>query len=200
MTTFAELRTLVGLRTGRPDLAAHIDMGIRTATVRAHHTDFFWKDAFRGYVTYTPVSGKSYVDIPNFTSDFPLFRALKTVYCVDIDTDSPVEKLTYRTMGDEYDEEGRLRPSIYVLAGGLRIYPRVQTGKLELLGYNNPNVGFDTYSSWIADLYKDEIAAWASGIVFARSGALEQAQEIQRMHVVPFKEQLIESHLLGDIN
>lgn len=200
MTTFAELRTLVGLRTGRPDLAAHIDMAIRTATVRAHHTDFFWKDAFRGHVTYTPNGNKPYVDIANFASDFPLFRALKTVYCVDVDTDYPVEKLEYRTIGDEYDSESRLRPSIYVLAGGLRIYPRVQTGKLELLGYNNPNVGSDTYNSWIADLYKDEIAAWASGIVLARSGALEQAQQVQRETVVPFKELLIESHLLGEVN
>lgn len=200
MTTFAELRTLVGLRTGRPDLAAHIDMAIRTATVRAHHTDFFWRDGFRGYVNYTPNGNVPFVDVPNFAGDFPLFRAVRTVYCVNVDNNLPVEKLEYRTFGDEYDSEGKLRYGIYTLAGSLRIYPAVQTGKLEILGYNNPNVGTDSYASWIADLYKDEIAAWASGIVFARSGALEQAQQVQRETVMPFKELLIESHLLGEVN
>lgn len=200
MTTFAELRTLVGQRTGRPELASLINTAIRTATVRAHHTDFFWQDGFRAFVDYTPETGASFADLANFRSDLPLFRAMKFVYCVNLTNNAPVEKLEYRTIGDEYDHEGRLRSSVYVMHGGLRIYPQVFTGRVQLIGYNNPNVGLDTYSSWIADLYPDEVAAWASGIVFQRSGAMEQAQVIQRDSVIPFKEMLVETHQLGEVN
>lgn len=200
MTTFAELRTLVAARTGRPELTALTNSAIRTATVRAHHTDFFWQDGFRAFMDYTPDTQLPYVDLNNFRTDLPLFRAMKLVYCVNINNNAPVEKLEYRTIGDEYDSEGKLRNSVYVMHGGLRIFPWVQTGRVQLVGYNNPNVGLDTYTSWIADLYPEEIAAWAAGIVFQRSGAQEQAQIIQRDSVIPFKEMLVESHQLGEVN
>ena len=56
------------------------------------------------------------------------------------------------------------------------------------------------FSSWIADNYPDELAMWAAAIVFARTGFAEMAADFQRTHVQPFKELLIASHLLANVN
>jgi hypothetical protein len=93
------------------------------------------------------------------------------------------------------------RPSIYNLIGDtLRIYPQLQTGRLQVNYYANPNTTSGGFSSWIADTYPDELAMWAAAIVFARTGFAEMANDFQRTHIAPFKELLIASHLLGSVN
>jgi hypothetical protein len=41
---------------------------------------------------------------------------------------------------------------------------------------------------------------WAAAIVFARTGFAEMAADFQKTHIAPFKELLISSHLLGNVN
>jgi hypothetical protein len=82
----------------------------------------------------------------------------------------------------------------------LKIAPQQATGAIATFYYRNPQVSGASYSSWIADAYPDELAMWAAAIVFARLGYAEMAQDFQRTHVVPFKELLIASHLLGTVN
>lgn len=200
MTTITDLQSLVVQRTGRPELVALTRTAIRTATLRAHHTDFFPRDGLRQTLEYTVDGSKVYADISDLYTAIPALRAVKTVYCVGGTNNALTEQLEYRTAGDEYDHEGRLRLGIYVIHGGMRIYPRVQTGKILVVGFAQPVISDAAYSSWIADMYPEEIAAWAAAIVLQRTGAMEQAQALQRESVVPFKELLIESHLLAGIN
>ena len=47
MTTFAELESLVIEQTRRPEISSVTKAAIRTATLRAHHTDFFPRDLAR---------------------------------------------------------------------------------------------------------------------------------------------------------
>jgi hypothetical protein len=82
----------------------------------------------------------------------------------------------------------------------LRVYPVSATGRLATYYYRTPVTSESGYSSWIAALYPDELAMWAAAIVFARTGFAEMAQDFQRNHVQPFKEQLIASHLLANVN
>lgn len=78
-------------------------------------------------------------------------------------------------------------------------YFQVWTGAAQLVYYANPSFTATEANSWIANTYPDEIASWAAGIVFARTGFAEMAQNFQEIHVKPFKETL-DYHLLGTVN
>ena len=89
---------------------------------------------------------------------------------------------------------------LLLIGDTLRIYPQSATGRLDVYYYQNPVTDSLSYSSWIADSYPDELAMWAAAIVFARTGFTEMANDFQKTHVVPFKEMLISSQLLGTVN
>lgn len=201
MTTFTELEALVVAQTKRPDLTAVTQAAIRTATLRAHHVDFFPRDLAEGALTYTPSSTATFYQFTNLSSLLTRPRSLKFVQGLDNVTSVPVETYEYREIDDLYDSDGNRRPSVYTLVGDtLRVYPLLATGSATAFYYQNPNVSGLEYSSWIADTYPDDLAMWAAAIVFARTGFAEMAADFQRNHVVPFRELLIDSHLLGNVN
>lgn len=201
MTTFADMETLVVAQTKRPDIAATTSAAIRTATLRAHHVDFFPRDLNEGVLTYTPSSTANYYEFANLSSLLPRARSVKFIQGIDSATARPMEKLEYREIDDLYDSDGNKRASTYTMVGDtLRIFPALATGAATAFYYKNPNVNGLEYSSWIADTYPDELAMWAAAIVFARTGFAEMALDFQRTHVQPFREMLIDSHLLGNVS
>lgn len=200
MTTFAELQALVEEQTRRPEIPSITKAAIRTAVLRAHHSDFFPRDVAIGTLTYAP-DISTFRDFSNISSSFTRLRTLKTVQGLDSVTMAPVESFEWRELDDIYDSDGTRRPSSYnVIGDTLRVYPQTQTGLLQVTYYQNPNTSEASLTSWIADTYPDELAAWAAAIVFARTGFAEMAQDFQRNHIIPFKEMLINSHLLGTVN
>lgn len=201
MTTLADMETLVVAQTKRPDIAAITSAAIRTATLRAHHVDFFPRDLDEGSLSYTPSSVATSYSFPNLSSLLTRPRSLKFIQCIDSATAVPVEKLEYRDVDDLYDSDGNRRQSTYTLVGDtLRIFPQLATGAATAFYYKNPNVNGLEYSSWIADTYPDELSQWAAAIVFARTGFAEMAADFQRTYIAPFKEMLIDSHLLGNVS
>lgn len=201
MTTFAELEALVVAQTKRPDLTAVTQAAIRTATLRAHHVDFFPRDLAEGALTYAPSSTATFYQFTNLSSLLTRPRSVKFVQGIDNVTSVPVETFEYREIDDLYDRDGNRRPSVYTLVGDtLRIYPVLATGSATAFYYKNPNINGLEYSSWIADTYPDDLAMWSAAIVFARTGFAEMAADFQRTHVMPFREMLIDSHLLGNVN
>ena len=201
MTTFAEMEALVVGQTRRPEVPAVTQAAIRTATLRAHHTDFFNRDLVAGSLTYTPSSSASFYDFTDISSTLNRLRAFQVLECIDATTLVPTEALEYRELQDLYDSDNLRRTSIYTMIGDtLRVYPVAATGKLNAYYYKNPVTTEVGYSSWIADTYPDELAMWAAAIVFARTGFAEMAADFQRTHIAPFKEQLLASHLLGSVN
>ena len=201
MTTFAEMETLVVGQTRRPEVTAVTQAAIRTATLRAHHTDFFNRDLATGTLTYTASSTASFYDFADISTTLTRMRAFQLLQCVDNVTLIPSENLGYRELQDLYDSDNMLRTSMYTMIGDtLRVYPVAATGKLNAYFYRNPVTTEAGYSSWIANEYPDELAIWAAAIVFARTGFAEMAQDFQRTHVLPFKELLVSSHLLATVN
>jgi hypothetical protein len=199
MTTFAEMETLVTAQTRRPDVSEITKAAIKSATLRAHHTDFFPRDLQTAALTYTPSSTAVLYDFPNINNTLTRLRSLKFLQSNEV-TGTPTEQLEYRVADDIYDSDGNRRLSIYTLIGAtLRVYPQSATGYMTAYFYENPNITELNYTSWIADTYAEELAMWAAGIVFARTGFLELAKQYQDEHVKPFKEMLIDSHLLGTV-
>lgn len=200
MTTFAELETLTIEQTRRPEIPTITQAAIRTAVLRAHHVDFFPRDLSSTIISYTPADSEFY-DIENVSSAIPRLRSIKTVQSIEAATVRPTEQLEFRESDDLYDAAGDRRRSIYTLLGDtLRIYPDSQTGRIAAYAYLNPVTASATFNSWIANMYPDDIAAWASAIVFARTGFADMARQVAEDQVVPFKKMLVASHLLGNVN
>jgi hypothetical protein len=200
MTTITELETLTIEQTKRPELVDITRSAIRTATLRAHHVDFFPRDLSEAVLDYVP-GNKAFYDFQNIGDTVTLLRSFKHVQSVDSVTGAPLERMEYRELDDLYDSCGNLRPSIYTLQGEtLRIYPQAASGRVVVYYYRNPNTQGFAYRSWIADQYPDELAMWAASIVFARTGFTEMANDFIRQQVVPFQQMLVESHLLGNVN
>lgn len=200
MTTYAEMEALVVAQTRRPEIAAITQAAVRTATLRAHHTDFFERDLAKGTLSYTPSLTSVSYDIPDVSTTLARMRNIQLVTGLDA-SNRPVEELEYRANDDVYDSDNTLRQSVYTRIGDtLRVYPQQATGSLEVLFFQNPATASLTYSSWIADTYPDELALWAAAIVWARTGFLEMAATTDRDHIKPFKEMLLASHLLGNVS
>lgn len=200
MTTFAELEALVVEQTRRPEVTSITQSAIRTATLRAHHVDFFRRDLQIGQLPYTP-SNATYFDFSNVYDLLTRLRSFQKLEGVDATTATPVEELEYRDIDDLYDNDGARRLSMYNMIGNtLRIYPQMATGVLNTYYYSNPITSNLGYSSWIANDFPDELAMWAAAIVFARTGFAEMAADFQKSHIIPFKESLISSQLFGNVN
>jgi hypothetical protein len=200
MTTFAEMEALVVAQTRRPEIPAVTRAAIKSATLRAHHVDFFPRDLASAPLTYAVGNGAGYYDIANLSTIISRLRAPTFIHCIEPATFRPIEKLDYRDADDVYDSAGNGRLSAYTLIGDtLRIYPQLATGRLELFYYKNPDTSTVLYESWIATTYPEEVAMWAAGIVFARTGFAEMAAEFKKDHVNPFREMLVSSHLLGNV-
>ena len=201
MSTFAEMEALVIGQTRRPEVSAITQAAIRTATLRAHHTDFFNKDLATSLLSYTPSASAIYYDLPDISTTLPRLRAMQLLQSVDTTYYQPTEELEYREVQDLYDKDNTLRKSMYTLIGDtLRVYPQSVTGSMSAYFYQNPNVASDTYSSWIANNHADELAMWAAAIVFARTGFADMAADFQKNHITPFKELLLSSYLLATVN
>lgn len=202
MTTFAELYDLTQTILRRPELQAQVESAIRTATLRAHHVDFFRRDlrvVDHGYPIDPVARFYDFQDIS--VSLLPRLRTIKNVYSMSPDGVYQTEQLEYRESDDLYDTDGMPRRIMYTLIGDtLRCFFALPTGRMNIYYFANPQVQAVNYRSWIADEYPEELAYWAAGISFARAGFLDLAQTIQRDHIMPFKELLIASHLLATVS
>lgn len=202
MTTFAEMQVQVNTYTKRPELVTLTDSAIRMATLRAHQVDFFSRDQANIQMTYTPyVSGEIFVDIPNIYTLTTNLRTPDILQSLDATSLLPTEFLEYV---DDYkhfwDQDNCLKRSVYTLLGNtLRLRSLANTGKLQFYYYQNPVVTSAAYASWIADLYKEELAMWAAAIVWMRSGYQEIAKQVNTDNIEPFKSMLVESHLMSKI-
>jgi len=198
--TFASMQAAVNDLTKRPELVTVTNLAIRTATLRAHAVDFFPRDRSSFVFTYTPPNSTSFVDIPSIYTSIPLLRSAEFLQSEDALTYSATENLEYISSPEQFwDEDNLRRYSVFTQIGdSLRCSFASATGRARLWHYVNPDVSSGSYSSWIADLYQDELAYWAAGIVWARSGFQEQAQQTQQ-HVLAFKDLLITGHLAAKV-
>jgi hypothetical protein len=201
MTTFNELYDLTVDLTKRPELVAITQSAVRTATLRAHHTDFFRRDLQLAPLTYTVQPESYYYDFPNISSSLLRLRTIKNVYSITQVGGHQTEQLEYRESDDLYDRDGNPRRYVYTLIGDtLRCYFDIPTGLTQVYYFQNPNVTAGSYTSWIADTYPDDLAGWAAAVVMARTGFLEMAARYQEDYVKPLKEALLSSHLLGSVS
>lgn len=200
MTTFAELRELTIEQTRKPELVDITNAAIVTAVKRAHHFDFFPDDVLGVTLTYAPTNS-TIQQLANAKTLMANYRATKALFCQDSVTFQQVEQLGWRELDDFYDVDGCLRKSIYTYVGStLRFTPLRATGSLAAYYYANPVTTELGLASWIADTYPEQVAMMAATGVWSRTGFREMANDADDRHNKPFKQLLISSHLLGEVN
>lgn len=177
--TLAELIQEVYTITGRSDRAAETASAIKSATLKAHQCDFFYKDIFETGIAF---STSDYIQQLDYRILIPLWRANKYLRKYNNDTGVPGSFLNLiqpELVLDRYTVE---KENIYYLAGA---YLNIKSGTAEqyyLMGcYLNPDVTTVGYNSWIAKDHPYAIIFDAAATVFKAIGKDEEAAAYRTM-------------------
>lgn len=180
MTTLAELLTDVYKITKRPDLVDMTTLAVKSATLKAHHSDFYPKDLFETAIQWNPVA---YTQSLDYKAIVPKWRAFKYLRKFDYTTPPGeagkfFEIITPEEVLDKYQIQ---REDVCYLAGAQLEIKSSTEDEYMLLGcYVHPTITDAGYSSWVADEYPFAIIYAAAADVFKQIGFDEQAARIDR--------------------
>lgn len=193
MTTFTELVADVTTITNRPDLVNETKLAIRSATLKAHHRDFFYKDLFEVGITCME---KLYIQTIYYKDVVPKFRAVSYLRKSNTAFEQR-EFLTLITPEKVVDSYGINIPDSYYVAGlELKIRTRDQTDHFLFGCYVHPKVLEDDYDSWVADEYPLAIIYEAAATVFKLIGLDEQAAAYRDLVAIEYAE-LVNSNIVA---
>lgn len=176
--TFNELVAEVMELTRRPDLQTRTEQAVRAATLKAHHSDFFYKDLYEQSVEF----GQEYY-IQNFlpTDIFTNFRKAKYVRFwiggVDGTAGAFLEPIQIENALDDY---GCNKTNVFYMAGQLLQIRTSAPIKRCLFGaYLHPQIiPANSYCSWIANEYPYAIIYEAARVIFKGIGLDQQTSEM----------------------
>lgn len=176
--TFNELVAEVMELTRRPDLQTRTEQAVRAATLKAHHSDFFYKDLYEQSVEF----GQEYY-IQNFlpTDIFTNFRKAKYVRFWNGDVNGYagafLEPIQIENALDDY---GCNKTNVFYMAGQLLQIRTSAPIKRCLFGaYLHPQIiPANSYCSWIAKEYPYAIIYEAARVIFKGIGLDQQTSEM----------------------
>lgn len=173
MTTLAQLAADVYSLTNRPDMVNETNLAIRSATLKAHQREFYFRDLFESGIQF---SSAEFIQSFEPKTVFPLFRSIKYLRKYDSIGQTPGILLNRITPDQVFDDYGIDYVNVYYSAGAeIQIKMNTQEQFMLFGGYSNPNVTIDMYSSWIADDYPFAIIYSAVAQVFKMLGSDTQA-------------------------
>lgn len=156
--------------TNRPDLVGETLLAIRSATLKAHVSDYYYKDLVETGIEFDYSQAQQQLE---YKSLIPRWRSLKYLrkYSAGV-AGSFLDVLTPDNIIDSY---GVTKENVCYVAG-LELQIRCsEDQKYFLLGcYVYPDVTVDSYSSWIADESPEAILYEAVATIFKTIGYDEQ--------------------------
>ena len=177
--TLAEIIAEVYTITGRSDRVAETLSAVKSATLKAHQCDFFYKDIFETGVAF---SSSTYIQQLDYRTLIPLWRANKYLRKYDNTSSTPGDFLALiqpELVLDQYQVE---KDNIYYYAGA---YAQIKSSTQEqyfLYGcYTNPDITTAGYDSWIALDHPYCIILDAAATVFKAIGKDEEAAAYRTM-------------------
>jgi hypothetical protein len=177
--TLAELIQEVYTITGRPDRVAETASAIKSATLKAHQSDFYYKDIFETGVAF---SSAAFIQQLDYRALLPLWRANKYLRKYDNNTGTPGAFLTLiqpELVLDRYTVE---KTNIYYFAGAYANIKSETSEQYYLMGcYLNPDITTAGYNSWIAKDHPYAIVFDAAATVFKAIGKDEEAASYRTM-------------------
>lgn len=170
MASFTDLYNDVIAITNRPDLVDQTKLAIRSATLKAHHSDFYPKDLFETGIEW---SAPALLQSLEYKAVVPLWRSFK--YLRKYTNGTPNTFFTMLTPEETLDDYGVNRENIVYLAGSFIEIRSTTLDQYMLLGcYIHPDVKEATYTSWIAEDHPFAIVYEAAANVFKQTGYDEQ--------------------------
>ncbi len=172
MASFTELLSDVYTITNRPDLVAETKLAVKAATLKAHQSDFYYKDL---YETGVQFSSADYNQVLEFRTLFPRFRSNKYIRKTDA-TGVPGDFLSLITPALSLDRYGSQREDVYYAAGDvIQIKSSTQLQYILFGCYLNPDITESGYSSWVALDHPYYIVFEAAVTIFKTIGQDEAA-------------------------
>lgn len=173
--TFLELVAEVISVTKRPDLVDRTKAAVRAATLKVHHSDFYYKD-----LVEVPVQFDEIKHIQNFTPTdvIPKFRKAKYIRIWNGDVDGDAGRfLKAIQIEDAIDNYNYTKVDVFYMAG---ILLQIRTGtalhRVLFGAYVHPTIMPEAdYASWIATEYPYAIVYEAARNIFSSIGLPEQA-------------------------
>lgn len=171
--TLTELIAEVYTLTGRPDRVAETSLAIRAATLKAHHSDYYYKDMFEVGLAFDASLAVQELD---YRSIIPLWRSLKYLRKYDFVNNVPGTVLRVIVPEEIFDAYSLEKSNICYVGG---YYVQIKSSDPQqyyILGcYLSPNVTTASYSSWIALDHPYVIVMDAAATVFKSIGKDEEA-------------------------
>jgi len=183
MADFASLVADVISLTNHPELVGETALAVKSATLKMHSTDFYFKDLFETAIQY---SEQDYIQVIEYRTLFPKYRSLKYLRKFDAPTNTPGVFFDLVTPEEILDSYKAQRSNVCYVAGSV-IQVRSNTPDLyALIGvYLSPTVDSpETYNSWIALEQPYAIVFEAAAMVYgllendkAKSAFLQEAAD-----------------------
>jgi len=177
--TLAELITEVYSITGRPDRVAETLSAVKSATLKAHQSDYYYKDIFETGVAF---DAADYIQALDYRSLLSNWRALKYLRKYDAAANTPGRMLKIISPDELFDGYKIQKADICYVAGA---YIQINSSTPEqtyLLGcYLNPVVTDTGYNSWIALDHPYAIVYDAAATVFKAVGKDEESAQFRQL-------------------
>lgn len=170
----SELATEVYKLTARPDKVSETSSAIKSATLKAHQSDFYWKDIFESGIVF---DSEDYVQNLDYRALLPRWRALKYLRKYDLSSNTPFgTELSIIVPENIFDEYGLTKTNICYAAGAFIQINSSTKQQAYLLGcYLNPDLTDAGYSSWVALDHPWFIIYEAAGQIFKSIGKDDEA-------------------------
>lgn len=171
--TLAELIQEVYTLTARSDRVDETASAIKSATLKAHQSDFYYKDLYEVGVDFgTP----AFLQSMDYRTLIPKWRAVKYLRKYDLTTLTPGQFLTLIPPEGVMDRYSVEKSNIYYVAGAyINIKSDTQDQGYLVGCYVNPDVTSVGYNSWIALDHPYAIIFDAAATVFKAIGKDEES-------------------------
>ena len=179
--TLAELTQEVYNLTGRSDRTAETLAGIKSATLKAHQSDFYWKDLLEAGVQFPSAE---YLQTWDYRNTIPLYRSAKYFRKYDTSVSPAVAGKTLKKVVPEniFDDYAIEKTDIWYSAGGFIQLKSLTKESTYLFGcYLNPDLTEAAYNSWIALDHPYAIVFDAAATVFKAIGKDDEAAAYRQM-------------------
>lgn len=178
MTTFTELCADVYTLTNRPDLEAETKQAVRAATLKAHQSDFYYKDIYETGIAFQT---SEYAQALEYRNVVPKYRSIKYIRKTD-STGVPGDFISSITPATALDRYGKTKEDVFYAAGEVIQIKSSTSLQYILFGcYVNPDITESGYNSWIALDHPFVIIYEAAAIVYKAIGQDDAAATFRNM-------------------
>ena len=170
--TLNELIAEVYTITNRPDLVAQTLTAVRSATLKLHQSDYYYKDLREQAVQFLTAE---YLQQIEYRTLFPKWRALKYIRKTDSTGQEQGKFLDITVPENVLDDYKLNRVDVAYVAGEVvQIRSSTQLQYCIVGRYDNPDITSTGYNSWIALDHPYAIVFEAASTVFKMIGDTDQ--------------------------